>query len=695
MIANGVQETTTTTGTGTLTLALSTGYVRFSEAFSVGSSAGYAVRNGNNWEWGSGTVGAGDTLERTTVHSTLVGGVYTSGGTTPISLAGASTVFCTLTAEAILDLQSGGVTNGDAHDHSGGAGAQIDYAGLANLPALGTASETVTLAGSVTAGRFVSFANVQAVAGEKVLGVAMTTGVVSDTVDVTILGKSTVTSGGVFSVGAALMSDANGKAVLYTGSGIKAGTALEASTGADQSVLMACSLSASSSDVTAQTNPLTGGVTYSLPNNKAPAVGSNTAIGSGLEIMPVGDVSYWNTDKTAALTVAVDNTVLFNGKPTLKITIPAGTSGVCKVGSNALAANVPYNWDRNDFCVATKLSGFTGYDMATTFPPALAGYFGDVGYTNFWTTLGYNGANYPEQKPRQGEWWLQKQQAANFTGSGLPTIAANMRCKLQWPQVSQATDCYIWIGFYGRMAPRKKPTIVWTLDDGYSSWNSFIAPLFKHYDMPVSLGIDSALVGTANYLTQDQIVSMFNDPSRLFDFVNHGANNQSYGTLGASAYYATLEATRNYLQSIGVYGDGPLHHPYVQSVWGNDLIDLMNAGGYLSARAAATATVAHGKDTMIAVDKDRWITNISSALTNAKTLAQAKADIDWCVTNNTFGMVNAHDFVLSGPTTYQWNYSDMEQLVGYVASLRDAGTLEVKSWSRWYADLTGRHSDRR
>ena len=254
MIANGVQETTTTTGTGALALALSTGYVRFSEAFSVGSSAGYAVRNGNNWEWGSGTVGAGDTLERTTVHSTLVGGVYTSGGTTPISLVGASTVFCTLTAEAILDLQS-------------------------------STSETVTLAGSVTAGRFISFANVQAVAGEKVLGVAMTTGVVSDAIDVTILGKSTVTSGGVFSVGSALMSDANGKAVLYTGSGIKAGTALEASTGADQSVLMACSLSASASDVTAQTNPLTGGFAFLVSSKSIlePVFSANNsnAVGDG------------------------------------------------------------------------------------------------------------------------------------------------------------------------------------------------------------------------------------------------------------------------------------------------------------------------------------------------------------------------------------------------------------------------------
>ena len=446
--------------------------------------------------------------------------------------------------------------------------------------------------------------------------------------------------------------------------------------------------------VLSKRDPVTGGIGFQIGNNRLPAQ-SNVPIGSALEIMPVGDASWWTTDKTAALTVAVDSTVLFNGQPTLKVTIPAGTSGTCKIGCNTAIANVPYNWDRNDFALATMYSGFTGYDMASTFPPTVAAYFGDASYTNFWTAGGYNGANYPEQKPRQGEWWIEKKTASGFNATGSPAIAANMRCKLQWTQVSQATDCYIWIGLYGRMAPRKKPTIVWTLDDGYKSWYSFIAPLFKHYDMPVSLAIDSGLVGAANYLTQAQIQAMFADPSRLFDFVNHGVNNQNYNTLGAPAYYANLEATRQYLQSIGVYGDGPYHHPYVQSAWGNDLIDLLKSGGYLSCRASASGTVSHGKDSLIVEDKDRWLTNISSALGNAKTLAQAKTDVDWCVTNNVMGMINAHDFVTSAPTIYLWTFSDMEQLVGYVASLRDAGTLEVKSWSRWYADLTGRPCDRR
>lgn len=456
--------------------------------------------------------------------------------------------------------------------------------------------------------------------------------------------------------------------------------------------------------VTGDRNPVTGGISFQVSGVDVPLGVGITQSSSILDIVPVNDTALWITDKTAALTVAVDNTVLFEGRPTLKITIPAGTSGACKVGCSGADANLPYFWDRENFSVAMMYGGFTGYDFVSTFPPKLDPYIGNATYTNFWTASGYNGATFTELKTRNGEWCVSKPTAAQWQiGSGTPIsvlgdgtkiTAAKARCKLQWTQVSQATDCYIWVGLFGKLPARKKPTIIFTLDDGYSSWNSFIAPLFKHYDMPVSMGIDSAFVGTANYLTQSQIVSLYSDQSRLFDFVNHGVNNQNYSTLGAASYYQTIETTRHYLQGIGIKGDGPYHHPYVQSVWGNDLVDLMVAGGYLSARAS-TNVIMHGRDQVIKSDKLRWLLNIDVALISTKTLAQANADLDTAIAGGGFIMINAHDFLATAATTYQWPFSDMQQFVGRIAALRDAGTVEVKSWSRWYADLTGRFSDRR
>lgn len=94
MLANGVKETTTTTGTGTVTLAAVTGAARFSQAFSVGDIASYAIKDGDNWEWGIGTVSAGNTLARTAITATLVSGTYTATGATAITLSGSAEVLC-------------------------------------------------------------------------------------------------------------------------------------------------------------------------------------------------------------------------------------------------------------------------------------------------------------------------------------------------------------------------------------------------------------------------------------------------------------------------------------------------------------------------------------------------------------------------------------------------------------------------
>ena len=96
MLANGIKETTATTGTGTVTLAAVTGFTRFANGFADGLLASYAIKDGNNWEWGIGTVGAGNTLARTTVTATLVAGTYTTTGATAITLAsGAAEIICT------------------------------------------------------------------------------------------------------------------------------------------------------------------------------------------------------------------------------------------------------------------------------------------------------------------------------------------------------------------------------------------------------------------------------------------------------------------------------------------------------------------------------------------------------------------------------------------------------------------------
>ena len=101
MFANNVKETTATTGTGTVTLAAVAGSARVADAFAVGDLVPYGIKSGDDWEWGFGTVGAGNTLARTTINATYVAGVYNKTTPVAITLAGTSTVIVTPHADAV------------------------------------------------------------------------------------------------------------------------------------------------------------------------------------------------------------------------------------------------------------------------------------------------------------------------------------------------------------------------------------------------------------------------------------------------------------------------------------------------------------------------------------------------------------------------------------------------------------------
>lgn len=96
-LQNRVWFTTSTTGNG-LTIAVGSGlpgYATLSAAqVPDGSSIGYSIEEGTNYETGTGTyhAAAGGTLDRTTVESS------SAGGTTRITLAGNATCFLTMTA---------------------------------------------------------------------------------------------------------------------------------------------------------------------------------------------------------------------------------------------------------------------------------------------------------------------------------------------------------------------------------------------------------------------------------------------------------------------------------------------------------------------------------------------------------------------------------------------------------------------
>lgn len=99
-----------------------------------------------------------------------------------------------------------------------------------------TLVKSLVASGSITANTFVTAAGATAGAGVNTFGVANSTAASGERFPVTVLGTQTVLSGGQFTAGTAVKSDASGKAIDRGGSGVAAGIALEAATGADQPV---------------------------------------------------------------------------------------------------------------------------------------------------------------------------------------------------------------------------------------------------------------------------------------------------------------------------------------------------------------------------------------------------------------------------------------------------------------------------
>ncbi len=177
MLANGVKETTATTGTGTITLSAVTGFARFASAFAVGDLVSYSIRDGNDWEWGLGSVGTSNTLIRDVCTAKFASGTYENMPATKLSLSGSAEVYCA--------------------QHTGTYGARVGRSTFSSNPtrlvrstASATSSSTIA-AGSVF---YVPF-TVDRVFKISALGCRVQTGATSATIDIGIYNSGMVSGG--------------------------------------------------------------------------------------------------------------------------------------------------------------------------------------------------------------------------------------------------------------------------------------------------------------------------------------------------------------------------------------------------------------------------------------------------------------------------------------------------------------------
>lgn len=415
------------------------------------------------------------------------------------------------------------------------------------------------------------------------------------------------------------------------------------------------------------------------------------------EVLPLQDVANITGDVAAQVSVTLDQNVRFQDRPTLRIDIPAGVSGLAKVmGTSGVTASIPQGWDLTNLCVAIMATDIT--QVSAVYP-----YIGDATYANFWskdqtkTTYSFPDTGYMESN----KWVFFKVGDANGpttlpVSGGSPTLSTRLRAKVSINLVASGHQQSIWVAFAGVMPKRKKPTIVVTLDDGYSTWWSFVAPLCRYYGIPVSMGVIANQVGQVGYLRDWQIAELDADRSGLFDFCNHTYSHLYYDGTNGDACIADYLANAHFMNStLNISGDGPWHVFYPGGASNMGLYRKMAAAGFLTGRKLQPCWP-FGQDQTLAYaeEQGRYVLNVIKNLENTTTYAQATAAIDACVARNEFGVLTGHSFSTSA-STLAWSYENLEKVFQYLAALRDAGTIDIKSISRWFADLTGRHCRKR
>lgn len=403
-------------------------------------------------------------------------------------------------------------------------------------------------------------------------------------------------------------------------------------------------------------------------------------------VLSVEDAGIWDDRAGAGMVVAVDTAVQFDGRPTLRIDIPALSSGTYRVGTTTAACDMPTSWDGKGLTVA----------LMTSNAAAVAGsgsvFLGDLTFANFNAHGGLvNPGNVPQANWVANEWMVGR--FTTTTPTGAPTFPGQKRLRLNFTVTSNASATTLWVGFLGIVAP-KKTTVVVSIDDGYRTGYEFVAPLARYYGIPVSFGIDRAFIdANATYMTSAMIRELHTETSDLFEFVTHGFNNTNLSGAGSAAAYTQQQVeTRAYLRTLGIAGDGPNHHPWVQSLYDNSAVAAMKAAGFLSARIGAAGTESNW-DSHWCTGQDKQVFHQVACIspTSGLTFGDLQTNVNAAVAegygNTHVNMHQAGAVDAASPLTWTWaKWIDTFQ---WLDAQRTAGAFDVKCWGRSYADSVG------
>jgi len=286
-------------------------------------------------------------------------------------------------------------------------------------------------------------------------------------------------------------------------------------------------------------------------------------------------------------------------------------------------------------------------------------YIGDATFSNYF--LGY-----PTIRPHNG-WHCVTISEALTVGAGSPTWDTVTKIAIAvGADVLEGGNIIldrIVIGGGG------KPHISLIWDDGNSSDHTIVAPLLNRYNLIGNFSIINSVIGTAGYLTVDQLQQLSESGHRL---LTHGDTVLSnFGTIDLAK--ANIQSNKASLDALGINTDSDIYvYPgggYAYTPGSLAIPEYLAQAGFFGAFAAADGPVANE-------DNIRFFCS-RAPLSAATTSTNFFANIDSYVSSGLSVATLAHRTVLSGATGPDINIAVLDEILSGIATRRDSGDLIV------------------
>jgi len=383
----------------------------------------------------------------------------------------------------------------------------------------------------------------------------------------------------------------------------------------------------------------------------------------------------------AGLVISDDAVNTYNGKPTVKMTVPTALGGAI---TKLMTAPVDISTSDNITVV---------YYLPDTIPAsgAITVYLASDAVLNTLTNR-IHGA-FPLGGVAKPGWNVFTMLKSEFTTSGSPDLASIKQVRLRVDQSSGAAyDVSFSEVLFGY---KQRPTITLMADDGYTEqyakagltqtpegMDGGFYSYLKYKGLPGSIAVIGSQVGYAGghgFLSEANLYEMYGNG---FDLVTHGEENLVTYYANDAARFANIELNRSYLKNRG-FTRGADCYVYPEGQYSLSIASYLRSAGFLGARTLFGPTLLSGVTHCFGPYCNNKFAIHSCTMGN-QTFATIKPIIDRAIAMGHSLVLYCHWLTTGAPAgdTMITQYSEFTQIVDYVAGLRDQETVDVVSFSR-------------